>query len=279
MSNDFIQGFLFDNQAIRGGITHLTQTVNTILAQHSYPAPVAKLVTEAVLTTSLLAQVMKFSGRLTLQFQSQDYVSLLVVQCDHLHNMRAMARWNDALAPPTNQVALFGTGQLVITVEYDHAVKPYQSIIPVEHESLVEALEFYFEQSEQLATRFFLSIEPEQTMALMLQQLPGEVLPEVWEEISKQAKKITTSTKLAELFAPEKITLSEEKPVNFHCQCSIPRMERAILTLGKTEANAVLEEHPLIEVTCDFCGHAYGFSAREVEDIFSRKGGVNDAKL
>jgi redox-regulated HSP33 family molecular chaperone len=51
----------------------------TILTKHDYPAPVGKLLGEAIVLTTLLGSSLKFEGRFILQTQTDGPVSLLVV--------------------------------------------------------------------------------------------------------------------------------------------------------------------------------------------------------
>src|SRR5690348_13795840 len=63
----------------RGRVGRLGPMVDTILARHNYPTPVAKLLGEAIVLTVLLGSVLKFEGRFILQTQTDGPVRMLVV--------------------------------------------------------------------------------------------------------------------------------------------------------------------------------------------------------
>src|SRR5438270_10555794 len=79
---------------LRGRVVRLGATVDDILAQHAYPAPVAKLVGEAIVLTVLLGSVLKFEGRFILQTQTDGPVRMLVVDYRTPGTVRALARFD-----------------------------------------------------------------------------------------------------------------------------------------------------------------------------------------
>ena len=170
---DQIQRFLFTDLNIRGAIVRLEKSFQTIIAQHHYPKPIAVLLGEALLATVLMTNTIKFRGQMTVQFQGEGPLEMLVAKCDHLNNIRGLAQWvNDALAGDV--VSAISAGSLVVTIEPYDQVKPYQSVVPVENRKIAGALEHYFNLSEQLATRFWLKVVDGQAFGLMLQTLPPE---------------------------------------------------------------------------------------------------------
>src|SRR6185295_4299892 len=64
---------------LRGRVVRLGPVVDSILKSHDYPAPVAKLVGEAIVLTVLLGSVLKFEGRFILQTKTDGPVRMLVV--------------------------------------------------------------------------------------------------------------------------------------------------------------------------------------------------------
>jgi redox-regulated HSP33 family molecular chaperone len=53
--------------------------------------------------------------------------------------------------------ALLGDGQLLLSLDMPSMREPYQSIVPLDGESIAEVFEHYLGQSEQLPARFFLA--------------------------------------------------------------------------------------------------------------------------
>src|ERR1700752_690197 len=79
---------------LRGRIVRLGAAVDTILTSHDYPAPVAKLLGEAIVLTVMLGSALKFEGRFILQTQTDGPVRMLVVDFTSPGNVRACARFD-----------------------------------------------------------------------------------------------------------------------------------------------------------------------------------------
>lgn len=279
MNHDSIQRFMFETSAIRGELVHLDDSFHSIMHQHQYPQVIRELLGEALVAVVLLSDTIKFDGQLTLQFQGDGPVKMLVAKCDSQGAIRGYAAWDEEVLP-INVPAAFENGQLVVTIEYDKKVKPYQSIIPISRQSVTQALEAYFMQSEQLPTRIYTSVGTEHAAGMLLQVLPSEMHSanqETWVEVVTLADTLThqelieleNQTLLHRLYHEHDLRLFDEKPIVFKCRCSKARMENAIRTLGEKEALEILATNEEIEVKCEFCANTYAFDKAEVQSIFS----------
>ena len=83
MSSDLVRRFIFEKQPVRGHWVRLTDSWRTLRLHARYPAPVERLLGEAVAAAVLLAASLKFQGTLTFQLQGNGAVRLLVAQCTH----------------------------------------------------------------------------------------------------------------------------------------------------------------------------------------------------
>ena len=85
---DCAQRFMFEDYGIRGEIVRLGSSLETILGQHFYPAPVAGLLGEMLTASALLSYTLKFDGSLSLQARSDGVVGLLE-KCEGLNRLRS----------------------------------------------------------------------------------------------------------------------------------------------------------------------------------------------
>src|SRR5580700_653989 len=92
--DDTILPFAVKALDLRGRIVRLGASVDTILSSHDYPAPVAKLLGEAIVLTVMLGSSLKFDGRFILQTQGDGPVRMLVVDFTSPGNVRACARFD-----------------------------------------------------------------------------------------------------------------------------------------------------------------------------------------
>ena len=79
---------------LRGRVVRLGPAVDDILTRHDYPAPVSKLLGEAIALAALFGSSLKFDGRFILQTQGDGPVRMLVVDYVTGGRMRACARFD-----------------------------------------------------------------------------------------------------------------------------------------------------------------------------------------
>jgi len=165
--DDTILPFAVKALDLRGRIVRLGPSVDAILAGHDYPAPVAKLLGEAIVLTVMLGSALKFEGRFILQTQSDGPVRMLVVDFTSPSNVRACARFDAervAAAIAANAAApgqLLGRGHLAMTIDQGQEMSRYQGLVPLEGGDLEQAAHEYFSRSEQIPTRVRLAVAEE----------------------------------------------------------------------------------------------------------------------
>ncbi len=151
----------------RGRVVRLGPAIDTILQQHAYPAPVAKLLGEAIVLAVLLGSVLKFEGRFILQTQTDGPVQMVVVDFRTPGNIRALARFDKERvaaaidAGKADTGALLGTGHLAMTIDQGPDTARYQGLIALEGKDLEHAAHEYFLRSEQIPTRVRLAVGEE----------------------------------------------------------------------------------------------------------------------
>ncbi len=286
-NTDSLNRFIFEQLPVRGEIIHLRETFQAILQQHTYPPAIRRLLGEALCVAGLLSAIIKFSGRLTLQFQGQGNLKLLLVQCDSEFHMRGLVKWEGDLSYEALMQTLYD-GVLAIMLDAGSNKNRYQGMVTWQGNSLAESIEGYFRDSEQLATKICLAVDERQAAGLLLQIIPSQEKIQVmeedmvklhWESILKQTNNLHLpdllysdyQTLLRHLFSEEVIRIFSAVPVMFQCTCSRKRSAAAIGLLGREEAEEELATHQLIVVTCDFCNKEYTFDKVDVAKIFDEQ--------
>jgi molecular chaperone Hsp33 len=275
--HDTLRRFIFEALPVQGRHVPLDASWRAALERQDYPAPVRALLGEAMAAAALLSATLKFDGNITLQVQGTGPVYLLVVQCTSDLNLRGLARWNGELTQPGFR-ELIGDGRLVMTIEQRGKTERYQSIVPLEGETLSTSLESYFVRSEQLATRLWLTAGDASASGMLLQMLPdkqGDT--DAWQHVTvlsdtlKQTELAGLSAQeiLHRLYNEDDVRLFEGAPVAFRCQCSRERIEDTLRGLGHGEVQSILKEQGRVDVDCEFCGRRYSFDVVDVESLFS----------
>ncbi len=290
-NNDLLQRFLFEQSDVRGEIVSLQDSYQTVLANHKQsaqqiPAAINTLLGEFLSAAALLSATLKFDGIITLQAKPKDAgpLEVIMADCTRHNNLRAMARYDAGKAPGDERDCDFRTlldgGYLAITIDPAKGER-YQSVIAIEHDSLSDCLNTYFKQSEQLPTRIWLSADSNRASGLLLQALPVQLQSleqrsELWQHLSlladtlKADEQLTLShdEQLHRLFHQETLQRFEPTTLQFSCSCSRARTANMLISLGQKEINAILEEQPSIDVSCEFCHYVYQFGPEQATQLF-----------
>jgi molecular chaperone Hsp33 len=160
--DDAVLPFEVDALDLRGRLTRLGPALDHVLTKHDYPAPVGKLLGEAIVLTTLLGSSLKFDGRFILQTQTDGPVSFLIVDFQAPDRLRAYARYDaKKLKPGQDSGALLGKGHLAMTIDQGPDMSRYQGLVALEGGTLEDAAHEYFLRSEQIPTRVRLAVGEE----------------------------------------------------------------------------------------------------------------------
>ena len=284
MERDSLHRFVFEHTNVRGELVHLDASWQAVLQRHDYPPAVRDLLGQAMAASVLLGATIKFQGSLILQVQGEGPVTLLVVQATNERTLRGMAQWQGEVpAAPLNE--LFGKGRLVITIQPEGRRERYQGIVDLGDKGLADALEGYFQRSEQLPTRLWLAADSRYAAGLLLQRLPVEYADpyekaeaeENWSRITHLGSTVTAPELLDlpfrdlihRLYHEETVRAFESEPVSFRCTCSRERIEETLRGLGYPEVRGILKEQGKVGVDCSFCNQHYEFDSVDVERVFA----------
>ncbi|HGK4672496.1 MULTISPECIES: Hsp33 family molecular chaperone HslO [Enterobacteriaceae] len=277
--HDQLHRYLFENYAVRGELVTVSETLEQILAGHSYPQPVKNVLAELLVATSLLTATLKFEGDITVQLQGDGPMTLAVINGNNHQQLRGVARVQGEIPADADLKTLIGNGYLVITITPAEGER-YQGVVGLEGDTLAACLEDYFQRSEQLPTRLIIRTgESEGKPAaggMLLQVMPAQnAQAEDFEHLAA----LTDTIKAEELFTlpandvlwrlyhEEEVTLYDPQGVEFKCTCSRERCAGALKTLPDEEINSILEEEGEIDMHCDYCGSHYVFNAMDIAEI------------
>lgn len=278
-AGDRSQRFLFENADIRGETAHLDTAYREILAIHQYADSVSRLLGEFLAAAVLLSSNLKFEGKLILQVRSEGQIPLLMVECDDTLGVRGIARGAEHVTTDDFDLLLHN-GQLAITIDPTNGQR-YQGIVPLHQGSLARSLDNYFEQSEQLKTRIWLTADGQRAGGLLLQQLPTQITADEaareqqWEHTCALAATVKSAELLDlgeqellyRLYHEEIVRLFEPSGVRFHCTCSRERTLNALSTLNPAEILELLAEQGSITMDCEFCNQGYRFERSDLESV------------
>lgn len=175
-------------------------------------------------------------------------------------------------------------GKGTLTVVADQGLKePYIGKVELISGEIAEDLANYFYRSDQVPSVVSLGVLVDVDYSVkaaggfILQLMPGandECISKIEENIYK-LKSITSM--LDRGMTPEQIVeavmsgfeikILDEKEIGFNCDCSLEKVEDSLISLGKDELEAIIEEDGKAEVMCHFCNSKYNFSKEKLTSI------------
>jgi len=284
-------GFTIPSRHARGRILRLGPVLDDVLAAHSYPPPIERLLASALVLAALLGSTLKDAGgQLTLQAQTENGVVSLLVADYKGGEVRGYAKFDaDRLAelgPDPTLFGLFGKGYLAITFDQAVTGERYQGIVPLDGHSLAAAAEHYFFQSEQIPSVVQIAVRHDAgqgcfAAGMMLQHLPeGEVGRErlhtrhdhpEWEHVQalavtlKDEELTDESLPLTDivwrLFHEEEVVrVTDPVALTKGCRCDLAHIRSVIGRFPAGERAEMADEKGIIGVDCAFCSRLFPVS-------------------
>ncbi|MCI9570628.1 MAG: Hsp33 family molecular chaperone HslO [Lachnospiraceae bacterium] len=255
-------------------------------------SPVATAALGRLLTAGAMMGIMMKGEKdlLTLRMEGDGPIGGLLVTADSAGNVKGYAFHPEVMLPPNDKGKLDVGGALgvgVLSVVRDIGLKePYVGQTILVSGEVAEDLTYYFATSEQVPSSVALGVlmNRDNTVrcagGFILQLLPGAP-DELIDCLEMRICELDSVTSLLDAGkSPEEILselldglepeILDRIPANFRCDCEKSRVGRAIISIGKTEIQSMIEEGKTIEVGCQFCGRKYSFTVEELEEMLKK---------
>ena len=230
------------------------------------------------------------AASLTLQIKGGGPLGTLLAVSDHLGNVRGTVE-NPGVDIPLREDGKLDVGTAVgnqgtLTVVRDLRMKePYVGSVGLLWGEIAEDIALYFVESEQVPTACGLGVLVDRDQSVLaaggylVQLLPGAE-----DETAAQLEaSLRAAGPVTELLRqdpdPEallrralpglELEILEKSPIAYRCDCSRGRMERALVSLGREELRAMIDEQGGAELTCRFCDNIQRFSKEELEALLA----------
>jgi molecular chaperone Hsp33 len=277
MQTDYVQRFLFEDLDIRGRLVCLTGAWQRMLDGRDYPEEIASLLGHTTALNVLLGANQKGAGRVTLQVQGSGPVRLLVSDCTAELRIRGMATFEEIQGLSTER-SLLGDGRLSVTLEDLKSGHLYQSLVPLEGETLAQIFEHYLAQSEQLPAFLRLYADRGALCGLLLEKLPGADTrdPDGWNRVTQLAATLRLDETrdaqpydlLTRVFPEELMRVFRLYAVEYHCPYDEGKVKDMLRGLGREEVESILAERGEVVIRNEMCNHEYRFDARAIAELF-----------
>ncbi len=246
---------------------------------------------------SMMGNALKEDGAsVTLQIKGGGPLGTLLAVSDNQGNVRGTVE-NPAVELPLREDGKLDVGAAVgnqgtLTVIRDlHMKEPYVGSIGLLWGEIAEDVALYFVESEQIPAACGLGVLVDRDQSVLaaggfliqlLPSAPNEMVSRI--EASLMAAGPVTSL-LAANPDPEallrraldgfELDILERSPIEYRCDCSRERMERALISLGPDELRALIDEQGQAELTCRFCDNVQVFAREQLEALLD---GMNRKK-
>ena len=238
---------------------------------------------------SMMGNALKGDGAsLTLRVQGGGPLGILLAVSDNQGNVRGTVD-NPAVDVPLRSDGKLDVGAAVgsqgtLTVIRDlHMKDPYVGSVGLLGGEIAEDLAAYFVESEQIPTACGLGVLVDRDQSVLaaggylIQLLPGageDVVAKV-EGGVMAAGSVTgllsggagPEEMLRQVLSDFELEILECASIEYRCDCSRDRMERALISLGPEELRAIIDEQGGAELTCRFCDNVQTFTKAELETL------------
>lgn len=256
---------------------------------HRTSATVTAALGRLMTATSLIgAQLKGEDDSVTLRLNGDGPTGVLISVSDSQGNVRGYVE-NPIVEIPLNQYGKLDVAGAVGKAGYLYVMRdlgmkePYISQTPIISGEIAEDITHFYATSEQVPTVCALGVLVNTDLTVvcaggfLVQLLPGapeetiDILEKAIEKIPPVTKLLSQGVTVEEIalmtlegFSPSIIGSHE---VEYRCNCSRQRVEKALISLGREELDNMAGEQPVTEVDCHFCNKKYRFSPDELREL------------
>ena len=279
-----------------GGVVCYAAETTDIVARaeqiHKTSAVVTAGLGRLLTAASMMGSALKGEeSSVTLRMMGDGPAGALIAVSDSRGNVRGYA-CNPVVELPLNSFWKLDVGGAVGKNGTFSVVKdlgmgdPYVGQVPIVSGEIAEDVTSYFAASEQIPTVCALGVlvNPDLTVAAaggyIAQLLPGASE----EDISRLEENVKKIPPISSLFAKgetvrqvmERVMdglepeILEESPVEYRCDCSRQRVEKALASIAPEELESMAREQEKTEVCCHFCDRKYIFTPDELRALISK---------
>ncbi len=268
------------NNKIKGTIVRLSSVASKII-NDTYPRNIKSIFADSISITASIGSRMKNDGVFSFQAHSEGIIKTIFVDLNNNSSMRgyiSLKDFENSENLPFER--LISNGTLALNIKEGKFSKNYQGLVKINGKSIKEAIDTYFNSSEQVKSYFKLfnvfnlkKYEPNSNYiagAIKLELMPeindlnnSESSNEDWKTMlmfletlnSEEFLSIKKTSKqiLLNLFGQYEVKIFDEINLNNNCQCSNERVLKTLKSMDQKEITYLFNEKKSIEVVCEFC--------------------------
>lgn len=289
MEDYIIRATAADN-SIRAFAATTRETVEYARKCHN-TSPVATAALGRLLTAgSMMGSMMKGEkDLLTLQIKGTGAIGGITVTADSAGHVKGYVDEPIVLLPANAAGKLDVSGAIgpgTLTVIRDIGMKePYIGQTDLISGEIAEDLTYYYAASEQVPSSVALGVlmsmenTVKQAGGFIIQLMP-DTDDSVIDELEERLKSVgPVTTMLEQGMAPENIleevlgsfgvNVMDKMPTAFRCSCSRERVEKALISVGRSELESMISDGKPIEMNCHFCNTSFRYDIDELKALLN----------
>lgn len=287
---DYILRATAGDGSVRVFIANTKETVQQAFLHHKTSPVMSAALGRALTAVSIMGSMLKADDDLvTIRINGDGPGKGLIVTGDSKARVKGYP-FNpivDIPLKPNGKLDVQGAlGEGSLTIIKDMGLKePYVGQIPLVSGEIAEDLTYYFAKSEQTPSAVSLGVLVD--IDYSIKQAGGfiiQVMPNADENIiSSLENKLATmksfTTLLEEgntienildmLLGEFGVNILDKIPVEFYCNCSKKKVEKALISIGKEELQNIIEEDKKATLHCHFCNKDYEFNEQDLVNLLN----------
>ena len=279
----------------RAYVINSTDIVNKAISYHKTAPTATALLGRLLTASSIMGTMLPENGcTLTVAIRGNGIAGTTLCTADYWGNVKGYIQNPMADAPLKSNGKLdvsgiVGGGILSVSKDVGDEV-PFNGNIELVSGEVAEDITSYYATSEQTPTLCALGVLVDTDFTcrasggVMIQLLPfadDEVVSQLernaalLNNVSSMFDKGMSNEEILKVALTNiEFDIFDELEVDYKCNCSRERTEKALLSLGKSEASKVLEEQQaqgidFVELWCHFCDKSYKFYKEDIEKLFN----------
>ena len=275
---------------VRGLLITATETVQEAQRIHNTSPVATAALGRMLMGTSMLSSMLKEDhSSVTVTIDGGGALGRLVCVGDR-SSVRGSIE-NPKLELPLRPDGKLSVGRAIgtkgrMSVVKDLGLKsPYIGQVALQSGEIAEDFAHYFLTSEQSPSLVSLGVLVAKEVVLaaggiLLQPLPGctddiieqlELRSPLFGEISRELAHEPMETLMSSWFQGLQPVILESTPLSYRCQCSRPRMEKALIALGREELTRMIEDEiDGAELCCHFCKVVHHFTTHDLIRLLNK---------
>ncbi len=288
-NNDRIIKFLAYDGKVSVVVANTTYMVNEARKIHDLSPTVTAALGRLLTITSIMGTDLKsMNDNLTVQLKGEGPIGTMLAVTDMFPKVRACVQ-NPRVEIPLNENGKIDVSGAVGKTGFLNIIKdiglktPYIGTVPIISGEIAEDFTNYFATSEQKPTVIALGVlvDKEGTEAAggyVITLMPDATETEIKkiedaiekaDSVSKMLDDKLSLENIAKIVSGDNdIKIIEENIIPaYECNCSREKMERGLISVGKSELENIIKEDGKAELECRFCNKKYNFSKEQLEQL------------